>query len=191
MIETLQQIDYYMLDLLNFDGPPFLDTLMYGISEKVFWVPFYLLLLIWVGTQYRWQHAGMLLVLAVIAVALSDQTASGFFKPWIQRYRPCRSEADLPFQIYLVHNKCGGAYGFISSHAANFFAMATVIAGFLNRPKIRAIAYLSAVLVSYSRIYLGVHFPGDVLGGAIIGIGWGLVIMSLYQMRDRFRKKKT
>ena len=191
MIEILQQADYFLLDLLNFDGPPFLDVLMFWISEKVFWIPFYLMLLIWVGMQYSWKHSAMLLVLALLAVGLSDLTTSGLLKPWVQRYRPCRTEAQLPFQIFLVNKKCGGAYGFASSHAANFFAMATVIGGFLNRPKLSILVYFLATLVAYSRVYLGVHFPGDILGGAIIGIGWGLLIVGLYKMKDRFSQKKT
>ena len=188
---SIHQLDIALFDLLNGPGTPFWDGVMATFSSKVFWIPFYLYLLLWTGLKRSWVQALGLLVLAILAVALSDQTASGILKPWIQRPRPCRSEADLSIAIHLVNDKCGGLYGFASSHAANFFAMATVISGFLKKSYLTFVVFLIAILVAYSRIYLGVHYPGDVLVGALIGCFWATILLALYRILGRNWQKNV
>ncbi len=182
---SLLHLDIALFDLLNGPATPFWDSVMATVSAKIFWIPFYLYLLIWTGIKRGWIQALSLLILAILAVALSDQTASGILKPWIQRPRPCRSEAGLSIAIHLVNNKCGGLYGFASSHAANFFAMAAIISGFLKKRNLSFVVFLIATLVAYSRIYLGVHYPGDVLVGALIGFIWATVLLRLYRYFGR------
>ena len=188
-LQALQELDLFLFDLLNVDGTYFWDGVMATLSSKVFWIPFYLLLLAWIWKDRGWKASLTLLLLALGAIALSDQTASGLLKPWIQRIRPCRPEAQLSIFVHTVNDRCGGMYGFASSHAANFFAMAMVIARVIRKSALSYLVFFLAFLVAYSRVYLGVHYPGDVLVGAFIGCGWGLLLTSLYQLLRRNWKK--
>ncbi|RMG72951.1 MAG: phosphatase PAP2 family protein [Bacteroidetes bacterium] len=176
MIDGLVQIDTTLFAWLNGLHALWLDPVMYAISLKWAWVPVYVWLL-WVLYQRLGLKAtlGALGAIALL-ILLADQTASGLLKPWIARYRPCRPEAELAFAVHTVYGKCGGAYGFVSSHAANFFALATFLRGILRGKAWGWGLWGAAILVAYSRVYLGVHYPGDVIGGALVGLGWGALV---------------
>ena len=185
MIEALDHIDRRLFEVLNGLHSPFFDEWMYWVSEKWVWIPLYLLVLY--AVWHRLNPRQMLLFALSIGllVLLTDQLASGLLKPWIGRYRPCRDEADLDFMVHIVRGHCGGAYGFASSHAANFFGLAVFVAQFFRRPWIWATALGLASLTAYSRVYLGVHYPGDVLVGALIGAlaGWGIFALYGYALQ--------
>jgi undecaprenyl-diphosphatase len=110
-------------------------------------------------------------------VICSDRVSSGIFKPLFERPRPCHNEA-IKDLVYLPNGHCGGAYGFISSHSCNVFALASFITLLLKKhyKKIAWVMFIWAILVAYSRIYMGVHYPGDVIVGAAVGILIGIVL---------------
>lgn len=174
MIDELLIWDLSLFELINGAHNTAVDTFMYYVSEKWPWIPLYLLCIGFVYKKEGWKGMGIFLVSIVVLIFLSDRITSGFMKPYFQRLRPCRLEADLEFVVHIVREHCGGKYGFASSHAANFFALA----GFLSRyfsqnvgnRKISFLIFGLASLVAYSRIYLGVHYPGDVIVGALIGL---------------------
>jgi len=186
MIHILDQVDKAAFQYLNLAGNAFWDDVMIVLSSKTFWIPFYVLIIFLAYRKGGWKSALGLLVMAGIAVGLSDQTASGLLKPLIERYRPCRTEVALSFPVYTVEGECGGPYGFVSSHAANFFAMATLFTLFFSRRLYTFLFYFVAALVAYSRIYLGVHYPGDVLVGGLIGSFWGWGVYQLSRRVARF-----
>ena len=170
--------------MINFDTELFLflnglhadwlDPVMTFISGKLTWTPFYLVLLYLVIKNYKKQS--ILIILGIILlIVCSDQISSGIFKPLFERPRPCHNEA-IKDLVYLPNGHCGGAYGFISSHACNVFALAVFMTNILKRyyRKIGWVMFVWASLVAYSRIYMGVHYPGDVIVGAAVGaiIGW-------------------
>ena len=170
--------------MINFDTELFLflnglhaawlDPVMTFISGKLTWTPFYLVLLYLVIKNYKKQS--ILIILGIILlIVCSDQVSSGIFKPLFERPRPCHNEA-IKDLVYLPDGHCGGAYGFISSHACNVFALAVFMTNILKRyyRKIGWVMFVWASLVAYSRIYMGVHYPGDVIVGAAVGaiIGW-------------------
>ena len=146
---------------------------MYSISNKFLCIPLYLLTGFLLIKRYRVRSIGIFIAITAVLL-MSDQLASSVLKPWVHRLRPCHNPA-LTNLIHLVGG-CGGSYGFVSSHAANLFALTTLFWRTLDRP-LRIIKYFSlgiAIIVSYSRVYLGVHYPADVVVGAILGtaIGW-------------------
>lgn len=169
MIETLMEWDRALFLWLNNLGHPQLDSFMLFLSAKRVWIPLYLLLIFLLyrhfGSQF-WKP----LLLVLLAAGMTDLITSGFMKPFFERLRPCHDPALEGLMVNV--GKCGGKYGFASGHAANTFALATF---FFTVTRHRAfwLLVLWAVMVSYSRVHLGVHYPGDILVGALIGTGVG------------------
>lgn len=178
----ITNLDTELFLFLNGLHVDWLDPIMTFISGKITWAPFYLILLFLVIKKYKKQSI-LVLIGVVILIVCSDQISSGIFKPIFERPRPCHNEA-IKDLVYLPNGHCGGAYGFISSHACNCFALAVFITHVLKKyyRKIAHIMYIWASLVAYSRIYMGVHYPGDIIVGAVVGIIVGFVISKLYDM---------
>lgn len=180
MLSTLNQWDQALFLLLNSWHHEAVDPVMAFISEKWVWIPLYAYLLYLIYTRLGWKGTLWTLLAIGILITMSDQFASGFLKPTVARLRPCRTEA-LGEAVHIVNNHCGGKYGFASSHAANFFALATFMSRFLQKRSWTIALFGAAVFTAYSRVYLGVHYPGDVLMGALIGTAFGSLIWFLYQ----------
>lgn len=178
MLERLDQQLFLFLNSLN---SPFWDQVMHAISGKVIWVPLYLAILIVLGIKYKRKFLVILLFI-ILAATLADQT-SVLFKNLVQRLRPCH-EPSLEGLIHLVNGECGGRFGFVSSHAANSFNVALISLLFIKKRWYTISIILWASVVGYSRIYLGVHYPGDVICGLLLGtlIGWS--IYKLYELTD-------
>lgn len=168
MLQTLNQLDTDLFLWLNGHYTPWLDPLMVWVTGRNHWFPFYALLIGWLIYRYRRQAVGLLLTIAA-SVALGDQLSSSVFKPLIHRLRPCH-EIALQKLIHPVL-ECGGLYGFMSSHAATTFALATSLWLLLGKqhPWTKWI-FLWALIVSYSRIYVAAHYPLDVLAGIGVGV---------------------
>ncbi|MEM6765248.1 MAG: phosphatase PAP2 family protein [Bacteroidota bacterium] len=185
MLETLLDIDKQLFILINSAHHPWVDTLMYLVSTKTFWIPAYAILLWFMYKQKGLVPTLWLLVGVAIAITIADQFTSSFMKPFFERFRPCRPENNWDYLVHLVNNKCGGKYGFASSHAANFFALATLMSQVFQKSRLSWGFFGVAALVAYSRVYLGVHFPGDVLVGGIVGICAGFIGYGLAQVAIR------
>ena len=169
MIETLISWDKEAFLFLNGFHSVFWDVVMFYISNKLTWIPLYILFLYWVVKFYRKDSIWIILAL-ILLVAASDQISVHAFKNVFIRLRPCHDPM-LEGLVHTVNGKCGGQYGFYSSHATNHFAVA-VFFSLLFRGRFRyftALMLIWAAVISYSRIYLGVHFPLDVVAGAAAG----------------------
>jgi undecaprenyl-diphosphatase len=174
-------LDQQLFLFLNSLHSPFWDKVMWGISEIYIWIPLYLAIIVALAIKYRRKFL-MLILVIIIAVTLSDQL-SVIIKNSVHRLRPSH-EPSMTGLVHIVHDYRGGLYGFVSSHASNCF-MVAVMSLLLIRKRWFTISILFwAMVVSYSRIYLGVHYPGDVLFGSLLGILVGWSIFKLYTLID-------
>lgn len=179
MLELLKYWDLQSILWLNDKHNVFFDFVMYWASNKFIWIPLYVFFLYLLIKNFKRNAIWLFLTIAIL-ILCADQFSVGL-KFYFQRLRPCH-EPDLEGLIHLINKKCGGSFGFVSSHASNHFAIATFLSLiFKNTYKYFTIPiYLWATLIAYSRIYLGVHYPGDVIGGAILGILLGLFFGKMY-----------
>lgn len=163
MVETLKHIDTNLLLAINQAHSPFLDKIMWFASGTYTWLPFYLIIIIVLILKFKKQSIPLILLISLL-ILISDQFASGLIKPLIQRLRPSH-EPSLQNLLHYVNDYRGGQYGFVSSHAANAFALTFYIMFSLKKELkwLTVILLLWAVFVSYSRVYLGVHYPSDVI----------------------------
>lgn len=185
MLEYLMQLDKELFLFLNGLNTDWLDPVMYYISYKFFWIPFYILLLWICYKHYSWKTTLFILLFVAILITMSDQI-SGLIKDLTQRFRPSRDES-LRDLVHIVFGYRGGGYSFVSAHASNSFALALFMIHLLKN-KIRFIVPVMitwAILKSYSRIYLGVHYPADVIGGIILGILCAMIIIQVWDFLYR------
>ena len=180
MIEKLKDFDADFVLFLNGLHTPFLDSLFFTISGVFIWIPLYMFLFYQVIRFYK-NRAWLVLIFIALLITVSDQFASGFIKPLVLRYRPTHNEFISPM-IHLVNGYTGGLYGFISSHSANVFALTTFITIIMKEANLKWlwILWIWATIVAFSRIYLGVHYLSDILGGAISGMFFGWVISKIF-----------
>ena len=173
-MDFLIQIDTELFIFLNKLHSPFFDEIMWWISYKHTWIPLYLFILFFIFKKFKWK--GFIpLVAIIIGVTIADQGSIHLFKEVFQRLRPCHTP-ELADIVHIVKNKCGGKYGFVSSHATNVFFLASYIALIFENKYLRILLLFWAIIISYSRIYLGVHFPADVFVGALLGALIGIIM---------------
>jgi undecaprenyl-diphosphatase len=178
--ETLENLDRKLFLFLNGQHHAQLDKVMFWMSNELFWIPFYLVIISLLVYYFRKQSI-LLLLFTAATITASDQI-SVLIKNAVKRYRPCHN-LEIGNLVHVVGN-CGGQYGFLSSHAANTFALATFMT-FLLVKKYEYIGVLLfgwAAIVSFSRIYVGVHYPADVACGALLGMGIGWTMWKLYNL---------
>jgi undecaprenyl-diphosphatase len=183
-MEQLLTLDEKLFLLLNRQHNTFFDPIMYWASNEFCWIPMYVLLFIFLLRRYG-SFAWYIFICIALLITSSDQLSSNLIKNLVQRPRPSHA-ISLAGKIHLSEAGPGGEYGFVSSHAANTFALAIFLILLLPRQD-RRIKYLLlgwAALVSYSRIYNGVHYPGDVLGGMLLG---GLLAYLFIQLFRHFQ----
>ncbi|WP_439558378.1 phosphatase PAP2 family protein [Dyadobacter sp.] len=183
-LDTIIRADQELFLWLNGLHTPWLDSIMYWITYKYTWVPMYVILIAFTLAGDRKKGFAALLTV-LLAVILADQITSGFMKPYFIRFRPCHE----PILRGMVHEVagCGGLYGFASSHASTSFAVAITWFTFLRgKVKYPALLFLWAITYSYSRIYVGVHYPTDIFVGAVVGLLSGYCCIRLYYL---FSKK--
>ncbi len=161
-------LDADILLWVNGHYADWLDTIMWLISRQRTWYPLYALLLGFIAWRYRSWRTVLLVVLAfVVAIGLSDWITSGLIKPWVARLRPTHEPALDP--LHLVHGYMGGRYGFCSSHAANTMACALLFS-LIWKSRTATVGLMTWVAaVCYSRMYVGAHYPSDIIAGLLIG----------------------
>lgn len=180
-IASFDGVDRPLMLVLNFDGGSVLDSLAVAFSSRLIWVPWALLLVynLLSVCKMGWRRTVVVVVWMAVVVTLCDQVSSSLLKPLVGRLRPSH-DADVCGMLHYVGSYRGGLYGFVSSHAANAFGAAT-FASFVVGKRVFAVSIFAfSALVAYSRIYLGVHYPGDVLGGCLLGLFTGVFCYRMY-----------
>ncbi|HIA35274.1 MAG TPA: phosphatase PAP2 family protein [Flavobacteriales bacterium] len=178
MNDILVSFDTWLFLLLNSLHLEALDPIMVIISGKFTWIPLYVILLLLVIKKHQIKSMLIVVPFIVLLITSSDQISVHLFKNLFERLRPCHNP-DLDDFIHLLGN-CGGKYGFLSSHASNTFALATFLILLMKQRAYLYALIFWAGLVSYSRIYLGVHYPADILAGACLGILIGMLFWNLF-----------
>jgi undecaprenyl-diphosphatase len=174
MIEKLIEWDKKLLLLLNSFRASWLDPVVLLLTETFFWLPLYLFLLYVVIKTFK-KKSWIPLLGVTITIVLTDRITSGFMKPFFQRLRPSR-EPSLDGMVQLVTDFSGevyygGLYGFASSHAANTFGTAFFFWLLFRKTKSWIVwLFPWAVVMTYTRIYLGAHYPGDIIVGGLVGL---------------------
>ncbi|MBQ3248127.1 MAG: phosphatase PAP2 family protein [Alistipes sp.] len=168
--------DWALFDVLNFDGPAWLDSLMVAISGVAMWIPLYLLIIYMIWRRYSWRGVVALLVAVGVAMGAADIIA-GIFKHsgplkhlWESfpvRLRPMFTEALTDVSVVSTGH---GLYGTVSAHAATIVSLALLSSVAVGRRWFTVVMIVVAILVCYSRIYLACHFPQDILLGAVVGL---------------------
>ncbi len=195
MIDQLKEWDQHFLLFLNQFHTSGLDPVMLTITRTEFWTPLFLFLIYLVFKNFK--NGGWIVLLGVaVTILLSDQITSTFMKPFFQRLRPSH-EPSLDSLLHLVADAQGNIYrgalyGFASGHAANTAGVAFfVFLLFRNTYRWIWTIFLWAIIMSYTRIYLGVHYPGDILVGAMVGIFSSWVGFRFYEWLKTKVKKKS
>ena len=174
----IEDIDAALLLTLNGKGVSWLDTVMMTVTNRWFWVPFYVLLVGYMVKTMGWRQAIFWTLCAAAAVGITDFVIASGLRPWIGRLRPSNLDNPLSAFVNVVDGYRGGRYGFPSCHAGNTAALAAVLILTVRKRWLTAVLVAYVVINCYSRMYLGVHYPGDILVGLIIGalVGWGLTL---------------
>lgn len=190
MFETLDSYDDSLMLFMNYDGSTWTDMFWYTFSGKFIWIGVYLVVLIKLFLACKAKGASIktflwLVLCTALVITLADQISSGIIKPLVERPRPSHNP-EIQDLLHYVNGYRGGAYGFVSSHAANSVGFALWLSLLFRAWIFRGTIFIWSILTCYSRIYLGVHYPGDILGGIIVGVGCALLVHFCYR---RFIKK--
>ena len=186
-MNSILELDHFLFEFINQDlQNTFLDWIMPFWRDKKSWIPLYAGLFIFTIFKFKWKAIFFALGIAA-TIGIADTVSSQFIKKSIQRIRPCNDDA-VKTDVHLLIN-CGSGYSFTSSHATNHFAIAAFISLTLGivYPWIRIPFYLWAGSIAFGQVYVGVHYPFDVITGALIGTIIGIIVAKTYNKFDRFK----
>ncbi len=176
ILESIHEFDEQLLLAINSWHSPWADDFMFRFSGKWIWVVLYLATAYALVRMYGIRR-GLVCVLAVsLTVVFADQVCASVIRPVAERLRPANVDNPLSPMVHIVESYRGGSYGFPSCHAANTFGVALITSLLLRRRWYTLFIYVWAAMTCYSRMYLGVHYPGDIVVGAAVGSLGALVI---------------
>lgn len=179
MMEIISYLDESILLFFNGYHTSFLDETMALITSKWIWIPFYLFLIDLLFKRRSHKVAILTLIAVALAITLADQTCASIIRPYVGRLRPCNPDNPIFSSITLVKNIHPGGYSWPSCHAANTFALATLLSCVMKSRKFTIFIFAWAIIVSLSRLYVGVHYPTDLLCGAAFGSVFGYLSLAI------------
>lgn len=179
-IQPYIDFDQQLLLDINGSNSLFWDGFMWIATNMLTWMPLAVVLLYVIFKNNKVKEALIIIGMLALVILLTDQISSGFCKPFFARFRPTQ-DPELMYQIDIVNGYRGGMYGFVSSHAANTFGIAIFISLIVRSWSLGITLIVWACLNAYSRMYLGVHYPGDILFGTLLGLSAGVLVYILYK----------
>lgn len=182
----MEQLDTDLFLWLNNHTCQWLDNFMWLYTGKLEWIPLYVAILLAMYYKYGWRRTLGLLVLVALIITVCDQMCGHWVRNTIMRLRPANPDNPISPMVHIVNGYRGGPYGFPSCHAANTFGLAVFVSLLFRQRAITIAMFLWAVVTAYSRVILGVHYPGDLLVGAIVGSC--VAVATYYSARAIYRK---
>lgn len=181
MVEFLHSLDNNLLLFINGHHTAFLDELMWILTDKYLWIPLYLLLFYLIYRRFGLWSSLVILALFLVNFGLSDYSCGTLIRDWATRPRPSNPENDISPFIQLVHNYRGGSYGFPSCHASNSMSLAMLYFLIVRNKWATYAVFIWAFVHSLTRVYMGVHYPSDILVGWLVGAVIAAFIYFIYR----------
>ncbi|MBL7842452.1 MAG: phosphatase PAP2 family protein [Cyclobacteriaceae bacterium] len=178
-VESVLSHERNLFFLLNGSDSVFLDNIMWIVSRTRVWFTFYVFVALFLFYKTQKKKAALILLFFVLTIVLSDQISSGLIKPFFERLRPTH-HPDFKDFVDIVHGHRGNGFSFVSGHASNSFSFAVFLSMIFRNRWVTLVVFVWATLISYSRIYLGVHFISDVVGGIVVGSLIALIMYALF-----------
>ena len=186
-LQGLVDMDTDLLLLINGMHNAFFDSFMSAYSSKLVWVPLYASILYVIFRNFSWRVALLCVVAVALTITFADQVCSSAIRPAVERLRPSRTP-ELDGLVHIVNGYRGGRYGFPSCHAANTFGLACFLGLLLRKRWLTVYMVFWALLTCYSRAYLGVHYPGDLLVGALVGSAGAFLMYRLFAWCSSYKR---
>jgi undecaprenyl-diphosphatase len=169
-VQTVQGVDAQLLLWLNGMHNEFFDNFMSYATGKLVWVPMYVCIFYVMLKNYTWRTLVLMLAAIALTITFCDQICASVIRPLVERPRPSAEGSPIADLVHIVNGRRGGSYGFPSCHAANTFGLAFFLMLLMGHRTLNVCMFAWALINSYSRIYLGLHYPGDILAGAVVGL---------------------
>ena len=181
LLSMLKAMDTMVFLTVNSHHNAYFDSVMWLISGKLIWVPMYVSLFFVLLKNYSYKVVFAILLAIGVVILFTDSFTAQVIRPWVCRLRPSNLDNPMSSMVHIVDGYRGGAYGFPSNHASNTWGLAFFITFLFRRYKLTFFFFLWALLVCYSRMYLGVHYFGDLLIGGLLALAGASTVFYVFR----------
>ena len=181
LLSMLKAMDTMVFLTVNSHHNAYFDSVMWLVSGKLIWVPMYVSLFFVLLKNYSYKVVFTILLAIGVVILFTDSFTAQIIRPWVCRLRPSNLDNPMSSMVHIVDGYRGGAYGFPSNHASNTWGLAFFITFLFRRYKLTFFFFLWALLVCYSRMYLGVHYFGDLLIGGLLALAGASTVFYVFR----------